>query len=87
MVSDTPRPVPTQVLHSWRAVARTVFAFVVAVSLSWGAIVDALHLDPSWQWVAVAGLITGAITKLLANPMVEATLQQYAPWLAATPKQ
>jgi hypothetical protein len=79
--------VPTQVAHSWRAVARTVFAVIVAFAFSWSGLAAALGLNATWQWVSVATLITGGITKILASPMVEGALQQYVPWLAAQPKQ
>lgn len=76
----------TQTAHPWRATARTVFALLVGLASSWGVLVGAVGLDPTWQWVSVGGLIAAGVTRLLANPMVEAALQQYFPWLAALPE-
>jgi len=75
---------PTQVRHPWRATARTIFAALVAFASMWGLIVEALHLDPSWQWVAIATAIAGGITRLMAIPAVEVFLRRFLPWLAAS---
>jgi hypothetical protein len=74
---------PTQVRHPWRATARTIFAALVAFASMWGVIVEALHLDPTWQWVAIATAVTGGITRLMAVPAVEMFLRRFLPWLAA----
>jgi hypothetical protein len=75
--------VPTQVRHPWRATARTIFAATVAFAAMWGTVVDALDLDPSWGWVAVATAVTGGITRLMAIPAVDQFLGHFLPFLAA----
>lgn len=83
-----PKPVPTssQGKYPWRATLRTVFAFVIGLAASWGVIVQALNLNPEWEWVTAGGVVAAAITRALANPLVEQFLQEYFPWLAAEPK-
>lgn len=89
-VQPLPEPVepvpPTQVAHPWRATARTVFAALVAFSAMWGTIVEAVGLDPSWQWVAAGTAVTGAVTRLMAVPAVEDFLSRFLPFLAASPR-
>ena len=76
---------PTQTRHPWRATVRTVFAVVVGVSASWGAIVTAAGVDQAEPVVASSIALTGAITRVLALPQVEQLLQRFVPWLAAAP--
>lgn len=74
---------PTQVARPWRAVARTVFEVVVSFAAMWALIVEAIGLDPGWQWVAGSLTVTGAITRVMALPAVETFLRRFVPWLAA----
>lgn len=75
----------TQTRHPWRATARTVFAGIVGFAAMWGLIVAALGVDPEIEWVAASLGATGAITRVMALPAVEAFLSRYFPWLAADP--
>lgn len=77
---------PTQSAHPWRATLRTLFAVVVGLAASYGVVVQALGLNANWHWVVVGAGVAAAITRVLANPLVEKTLQQYFPWLSALPK-
>lgn len=83
----TPTPVPTQVKRPWRATARTLFAALVALAAMLPLLVEASGLDETLAPVAGALAIAGAITRIMALPGVEAFLQQFLPFLAATPKQ
>lgn len=76
---------PTQVRRPWRATARTVFQALIAFAAMWAIIVETIGLDPSWQWVAVSLAVTGAITRLMALPVVEDFLERFVPFLAADP--
>lgn len=73
---------PTQAAHPWRATVRTIFAAVVGFAAMWGAIVQALGIDPGLPWVAASIAATGAVTRVLALPVVISWLERYFPWLA-----
>ncbi|WDZ84005.1 hypothetical protein [Micromonospora cathayae] len=80
---QTPAP-STQNRYPWRAVARTVFAAVVALlsllpTIAAVAGVDAVPL------VAQAIAVAAAVTRVLAIPGVDAFLRQYLPFLASAP--
>lgn len=75
----------TQTTHPWRAVARTVFAALVAFSGMWALLVQELHLSTDWQWVSISLAVTGGVTRLLAMPQVEEFLKRFLPFLAAEP--
>lgn len=83
-----PHPVvnTTQSNYPWRAVLRTVFALLVAISGSWVVIVQTLGLHTTTPWVASATVVAAGITRILAMPAVEQFLQTNFPWLAAEPK-
>ena len=74
----------TQVRHPWRATLRTVVAATVAALPLLPEVAAGLHLG-SGATVVQFLAITGSVTRLLANPSVEAWLHQYVPWLAAQP--
>jgi hypothetical protein len=76
----------TQSNHPWRATVRTLFAIVVGLASSWGVVAQALNLDPTWGWVAIGAALAATVTRVLANPTVEALLKQYLPWLSAEPR-
>lgn len=80
------RAATTQEQRPWRTTVRTVFQGVVGLAASWALIVQALGLDPSWQWVTVSLTITAAITRVMALPAVEGLLARFVPWLAADPQ-
>ena len=74
----------TQVRYPWRATARTVFQFIVALAAGWALIVEALGVDASAPWLATSLAIAAAITRVMALPVVDALLSRYLPFLAAT---
>lgn len=77
-------PRPTQVRHPWRATFRTVVAATLAALtlLPVAAATAGLDAVPA---VAQVLAVTGAITRVLALPGVDAWLRTYVPWLAAAP--
>ena len=80
-----PQPATTQTAHPWRATARTVFAFVVAVAAVWPLVVEAAGVDPGLRVVAVSVAVAAAITPIMALPGVVAIFARFAPWLAPAP--
>lgn len=82
-----PVPVPTQVRRPWRATFRTAFAGVIGFAALLPFIVEATGLDPEvYPWLAGVLAIAAAVTRVMALPQVEAFLQRFVPFLAATPK-
>lgn len=75
----------TQVRRPWRATVRTVFQAVVGLAAMWAVIVETIGLDPGVEWVAASLAVTGAMTRVMALPAVEAWLSKFAPFLAAEP--
>mgnify|MGYP007055515414 CR=1 FL=1 len=73
----------TQTEYPWHAVVRTVFQALVGFAAMWALIVEALGINESWPWVAASLAVTGAITRVMAIPAVNAWLGRYVPWLAA----
>lgn len=79
--------VTTQSQHPWRATFRTILAVIVALA----AMADPIYTeisggDPSAA-TGLAGValgIAGAVTRVMALPVVEAFLQRFHPWLAAS---
>ncbi|SFM72171.1 hypothetical protein SAMN05421671_3140 [Pimelobacter simplex] len=82
---ETIMSTPTQVRRPWRATARTLFAAVVALAAMLPLLVQASGLDDTWAPVAGALAIAGAITRIMALPVVEDFLARFVPWLAAEP--
>ena len=84
---STPTPVPTQVKRPWRATLRTAFAATIAIATLMPFIVEASGLDPQvYPWLGGILAVAAAITRIMALPQVEAFLQRFVPFLAATPK-
>lgn len=79
----TPTVGASQERHPWRATTRTVFQALVAFAAMWGLIVEAAGLDPDLVWVSASLAFTGAVTRIMALPQVEAFLRRFVPWLAA----
>ena len=77
---------PTQLRRPWRSTARTIFQATIALAAMWAVVVQALGL-PDWAWVGTSVAVAGAITRVMALPVVEAFLRRFLPWLAAAPKQ
>jgi hypothetical protein len=73
---------PTQTRHPWRATARTVFAASVGLLPLLPTIVDQLGLA-TVPWVVSLLAVTGAITRVLAIPAVDAWLSEHARGLLA----
>lgn len=88
MTEQTPEPVPpTQVKHPTRAVVRTVFQTIVGLAALLPFLVTQAGMDvDEWPWLTTALAVAAVITRVMANPRVEAFLQQRFPWLAAKPK-
>lgn len=82
----TQTPAPTQTRHPWRAVARTVFAAVVALASLLPYIAAEAHID-AVPAVGQVLAVAGAITRILAIPGVDKWLRDYLPFLAAEPRQ
>lgn len=77
---------PTQSQYPWRAVARTVFAAIVALASLAPAIISGANLD-GWVYAGQVLAVAGAITRVMAIPGVNDWLTRFVPWLAAEPKQ
>lgn len=86
MIQNPPAvPVPaTQTKHPWRAVARTVFAAAVGGLSLLPEVAAAAHIGTVPTVVQVL-TVSGAVTRVLALPGVNAWLGTYVPWLAASP--
>lgn len=82
MGDHTLTPTATQSAHPWRATVRTIFAFVVALAAGLPMIVDATGVSEATPGVATALVVGGAVTRILALPVVNAALATYAPWLS-----
>lgn len=77
------QPAPTQVQHPWRATLRTVFAAVVGLLSILPWLLTETNLDES----VIGGqilVVTGAVTRILANAAVQEWLSRYLPFLSAT---
>ena len=80
----------TQGAHPWRAVIRTAFALIVAMSAMAPLIYQAVaQAEPGAATGAAAGLlaIAGAITRVLALPVVDEFLTRFLPWLSAAGRE
>lgn len=75
---------PTQTKHPWRATARTLFAAGVGLLTLIPEVATAAHVDATVGVTQVLA-VTGAVTRILAIPGVEAWMQQYLPFLSAAP--
>lgn len=73
-----------QVVHSWRATARTVFQAGLSLALVLPVAIAALHI-PIAGAAAIVVAVCGGITKVMGLPVVEGFLQKYVPFLAAAP--
>lgn len=77
---------PTQVQHSWRAVARTALAVLMALASLTPEILSTAGLNQTVAGVQVLG-VTAAVTRVLAMPGINAFLTSWLPFLAAAPAQ
>lgn len=79
-----PTPTPTQTRHPWRATLRTLIAAGLGLASLAPYVLAGAHLDGTALGVQLLA-VTGAITRVLAIPGVNAWLTLYVPWLAASP--
>ena len=80
----------TQINHPSRAVIRTIFQALVGLcALAPVVYAAASQHDPAVATGAAAGAlaVTGAVTRIMALPGVDAWLRAYVPWLAAAPAE
>lgn len=82
-MTDTPSP-STQVARPWRTTARTA---VQAALASLPLIPIAAQAFDVAAWPVVAAIVAGAasLTRIMADPAVDAWLDRFAPWLSASP--
>lgn len=88
MTDENPYPSrleATQEQYPWRTTIRTLFQAIVGFASMWGLIIVALGLDEAIPWVAASLAVTGALTRVMAIPEVNAWLERWVPRLAATP--
>lgn len=74
--------------HPWRRTARTVLAALLVLAPAWPVIVEALQIPEGRypQLVAILagiGAALGAVTRVLAIPVVNLSLAKVTKWLAA----
>ncbi|WP_063030255.1 MULTISPECIES: hypothetical protein [Nocardia] len=82
----TPSPVPTQVQHPWRTIARTMVQLLVGLLPALPVFVQASGIPETTAGVGVLLAVSAAVARLMADPRIEALLATVAPWLAAAPK-
>lgn len=70
----------------WRSTLRTVLQAAIALAVIAPVLVTEAGLDPAaLPWLAGVLAVAAAVTKFMANPVVEAFLHRWVPWLAAAP--
>lgn len=77
---------PTQVKRPWRATFRSVFQAAVALLTLLPYVLSNFDLATEGK-VAQLLAVSAVVTRIMADPRVEAFLQKYVPWLAATVKK
>jgi hypothetical protein len=77
---------PTQVKRPWRATFRTVVQGALALATLLPYVLSNFDLNAEGK-VAQVLAVLAVVTRVMADPKVEAFLQKYAPWLAATVKK
>ncbi|MBW0270789.1 hypothetical protein ATM97_07155 [Nocardia sp. MH4] len=78
---------PSQVRFPWRAVTRSVFQAGVGIAAAMPVIVESSGLSSTAWGVGTAIGVSAAVTRIMAVPAVNLALAQWAPWLAAEPRQ
>ena len=76
---------PTQVKRPWRATFRTVFQGSLALSTLIPYLMTSFDLQAEGMVAQVLAALA-VFTRVMADPKVEAFLQKYLPFLAATVK-
>lgn len=79
--------VATQTAYPWRAVARTLVAFLIAILPSVAAALADASVETQSGALLVGAGLAATVTKVLAEPAVDAVLKKYIPALATAPKQ
>lgn len=77
---------PTQVKRPWRATFRTVVQGGLALATLLPYLFSSFDLNAGGKVAQVLAALA-VFTRVMADPKVEAFLQKYAPWLAATVKK
>ncbi len=77
---------PTQVKRPWRATFRTVVQGAVALATLLPYVLSNFDIATEGKVAQVLAVLAVA-TRVMADPKVEAFLQKYLPWLAATVKK
>ena len=80
----------SQITYPSRAVIRTTFQALLGLcALAPVVYTAASQHDPAVATGAAAGVlaVTGAVTRIMALPGVDAWLRVYVPWLAAAPAE
>lgn len=80
----------TQVSYPWRAVVRTAAQALIALAAAAPLVYSAITLQSPEVATGAGALIlgvTGAVTRVMALPAVEAFLQRFVPWLSAAPRE
>lgn len=80
---------PTQVRRPWRATARTVFQFALALATLLPFIAAGIYRDADQAPAVITQLLAAVATfaRVMALPQVEEFLQDWFPWLSAAPPQ
>lgn len=88
VVVPTVQVTPTQVRRPWRTVARSIFQALVAIATLVPFVVSGIYEGEGDYPAAIAQVlvVSGAITRVMALPQVEAFLRQFLPFLSAAPK-
>lgn len=76
----------TQVRRPWRATVRTVFQLLVGLAAMLPLLADAAGLEETTPVLAGALAVSAAVTRVMALPAVEAFLESFVPFLAASPR-
>lgn len=76
----------SQVRYPWRATIRTLLSAAWGFIPLWPVIARELSVDAAIPWVAASLAVSAGVTRLTAQPAVEAWLNRYVPWLAADPR-
>lgn len=74
----------TQVVYPWRAVLRTVIQVIAALAVAVPGVIVASGVDQTVGWVAAALAVSAVVTRVMANPVVDAVLGKVG--LGAQPK-
>lgn len=81
-----PEGAATQSKYPWRAVLRTLVAFVIAIVPYVSTLIADLSTQTQNGALLAAAPIVAAVTRLLAAPAVDALLKRWLPPLAAEPR-